>query len=60
MEAMCHTHRERKSKPFDKIKKKKKRMREGHMARRKVGGNFSLESSWMRFGGREGKMRKRK
>ena len=30
------------------------------MVRRKVGGNFPLESSWMRFGGREGKMRKRK
>ena len=25
-----------------------------------MGGNFPLESSWMRFDGREGKMRKRK
>ena len=30
------------------------------MTRRKVGGNFPLESSWIRFGGREGKRRKKK
>ena len=58
MEAMCHTPRERKSKSLDKIKKEK--MRKGHVARRKVGGNFPLESSLIRFSGREGKKRTRK
>ena len=39
---------------------KKEKMRKGHVARRKVGGNFPLESSRRRFGGRERKMRKKK
>ena len=46
MEVMCHNPRERKSKPLDKIKKEnkeRKKMRKGHVARRKVGGNFPLE-----------------
>ena len=64
MEAMCHTPRERKSKSLDKVrerktKNKEKKLRKGHVTRRKVGGNFPLESSW-RFGGGEGKMRERK
>ena len=48
---------------INKIKKEdkeRKKMRKGHVARRKVAGNFPLESSWIRFGGREGKRRKRK
>ena len=43
MEVMCHSPRGRKSKSLDKIKKEK--MRERHVARRKVRGNFPLESS---------------
>ena len=63
MEVMCHTLRERKSNSLDKMKKEDKeikKMRNGHVARRKVGGNFPLELSWMRFSRREGKRRKRK
>ena len=61
MEAICHTPKEMKSKSFDKIKKEK--MRKGHVARRKVRGNFPLESSWIDLvGGREkgGKGKERK
>ena len=56
MDAMCHTLRERKSKSLDKVRERKtkkkedkerKKMRKGHVARRNVGGNFPLESSWI-------------
>ena len=47
MEAMCHTPIKRKSKSLDKVRerktKKKEKMRKRHVARRKVGENFSLE-----------------
>ena len=62
MEVMFHTPKERKSKSLDNIKKeyKEKKMRKGHVARRKMGRNLPLELSWMRFSGREVKWRKRK
>ena len=63
MEAMCHTPRGRKSKSLDKTKKEdkeRKKMRERHVARRKVGGNFPLESSWIDLVGEKEKKGKEK
>ena len=40
--------------------KKEKKMRERHVARRKVGGNFPLESSWIDLVGEKEKKRKEK
>ena len=57
MEAMCHTLRGRKSKSVDKIKKKKKQMRKGHVARKRWE-EISHLNQVDQFGGREGKKKR--